>query len=152
MFYFSTISFCCYIGKCTRCGCLLLQQFSCVRYIYLHVQQKHLSSHTKLGGTGDFGEGEGGNNSIDMILFYGFHQRLLGNNNLRGMRDMILPYDSINRQCHQISPNHDYWCFNPWYWEKRYLTLLYTLYSYKIVLLILGKNWPAFYTLFLSSF
>ena len=79
------------------------------------MQQKRLSSHTKLGGTGDVGEGEGDNNSIDMILFYVFYQSLLGNNNLRGMRDMILPYDSIKRQCHQISPNHDYWCFNPRY-------------------------------------
>ena len=51
------------------------------------MQQKRLSSHTKLGGNGDVGEGEGDNNSIDMILFYDFHQSLLGNNNLRGMRD-----------------------------------------------------------------
>ena len=72
------------------------------------MQQKRLSSHTKLGGTGDVGEGEGDNNSIDMILFYVFHQSLLGNNNLRGMRDMILPDDSIKRRCHQISPNHNY--------------------------------------------
>ena len=44
------------------------------------MQQKRLSSHTKLGGTGDVGEGEGDNNSINMILFYVFHQSLLGNN------------------------------------------------------------------------
>ena len=34
---------------------------------------------------------------------------------------MILRYDSINRQCHQISTIHDYWCFNPRYWEKKIL-------------------------------
>ena len=79
------------------------------------MQQKRLSSHTKLGGNGDVGEGEADNDSIDMILFYDFHQSLLGSNNLRGMRDMILPYASINRRCHQISPIHDCWCFNPRY-------------------------------------
>ena len=46
-------------------------------YIYLHTQQKHLSSHTKIDCTGVWGEG---NNSIDMILFYDFHQSTLGNN------------------------------------------------------------------------
>ena len=71
------------------------------------MQQKQLSSHTKIGGVGGVGEREGGNNSIDMVLFYDLHQSLLGNNNLRGLRDMILPYDSINRRCHQISPDHE---------------------------------------------
>ena len=50
------------------------------------MQQKHLSRHTKLGGTGDVGERKGDNNSVDMILFYDVHQSLMGNNNLRGMR------------------------------------------------------------------
>ena len=71
------------------------------------MQQKQLSIHTKIGGTGGVGEREEGNNSIDMILFYDFHQPSLGNNNFRGIRDTILPYDSINRQPHQISPNYD---------------------------------------------
>ena len=74
----------------------------------MHVQQKRLSSHTKLGATGDVVEGEGNNNSIDMIFFYDVHQSLMGNNNLRGLTDMILPYDFINKRYHQISPNHDY--------------------------------------------
>ena len=34
-----------------RYGWLLLRHFSCVSFIYLHVQQKQLSSHTKTGGT-----------------------------------------------------------------------------------------------------
>ena len=87
-----------------RCGWLLLQHFSCASYIYLHVQQKQLSSHTKIaggGGGGGGGSGKGGrgvgNNSIDMILFYDFHQSLLGSNNLRDMRDMTLSHGSINR-------------------------------------------------------
>ena len=73
-------------------------KFSCVSYTYLHVQQKYLSSHTKTGGDGGVAEGEGGNNSINIILFYDFHQSLSGNNNLRGMRDMILSYDSFSRR------------------------------------------------------
>ena len=35
-----------------RCGWLLLPHFSCVSYIYLHVQQKQLLSHTKIGDIG----------------------------------------------------------------------------------------------------
>ena len=35
---------------------------------------------------------------MSIILFYDFHQSLSGNNNLRGMRDMILSYDSFNRR------------------------------------------------------
>ena len=80
-----------------RCVWLFLLHFSCVSYIYLHGQQKQLLSHTKIDGTGGGGgrgSSDGSNNSIDMILFYDFHQSSSGNNNLR---DMILSYDSINR-------------------------------------------------------
>ena len=88
-----------------RCGWVLLRHFSCVSYIYLHGQQKQLSNHTKIDGTGGGGRGreDGGNISIDMILFYDFHQSSLQSNNLR---DMILSYDSINRRFLYISPNH----------------------------------------------
>ena len=65
-------------------------QLSCVSYIYLRVQQKLLSSHTKIGGAGGVGEGGGSNNSVNIILFYDFPQYLLGNNSLRVMRDIIL--------------------------------------------------------------
>ena len=50
--------------------------------------------------------GVGANKRIDMILFYDFHLFLFWSNN---WRDAILSYDSIHRQFHQISPNHDYW-------------------------------------------
>ena len=43
----------------------------------------------EIGSAGGIGEGEGSNNSIDMILFYYFHQHLLGSFNLRDIRDMI---------------------------------------------------------------
>ena len=78
--------------------------FICVSYIYLHVQQKQLSSHTKIGTIGG-GGGGGGNSLIDMILLYDFQQFSLESINLR---DMILSYDSINRRSHHhVSPDHD---------------------------------------------
>ena len=44
-----------------------------------------------------------GNNLINAILIYDFHQSSLESINLR---DMILSYDSINRRFHHyISPN-----------------------------------------------
>ena len=54
-----------------------------------NVQLNQLSSHTRIDGTGG-GLGDRGNSSIDMILFYDFHQSSLGNNN---WRDIILSYD-----------------------------------------------------------
>ena len=91
------------LGKCTL-WMVAFTNFICVSYIYLHIQQKQLSSHTKLGATGG-GGGEGGNNLIDMIVLYDFHQFSLESINLR---DMVLSYDSINRRFHhQISPDQD---------------------------------------------
>ena len=89
-----------------QCGWVLLRHFICVSYIYLHEQQTQLLNHTKIDGTvgGGRGREDGGNNSIDMILFYDFHQSSLRNNNLT---DMILSYDSINRRFAYISPNHN---------------------------------------------
>ena len=52
------------------------------------------AAETAIGDTGGGGRGVGGNNSIDTILFYDFHQSSLKSNNLR---DMIVSYDSINR-------------------------------------------------------
>ena len=52
------------------------------------MQQKQISSHTKVGATG--GGGGGDSNLIDMILLYDFHQSSLESINLR---DMILSYD-----------------------------------------------------------
>ena len=68
---------------------------SCVSYSYLHMLQKQLSSHTKVGATGGVGGGGGGggggvSNLIDMILLYDFHQSSLDSINLR---DLILSYD-----------------------------------------------------------
>ena len=43
-----------------RCGLLLSRHFSCVSYMYLHVKQNDLSSHTKIddnAGSGGGGEG-----------------------------------------------------------------------------------------------
>ena len=55
------------------------------------MQQKQLSSHTKVGATGGGGGGGGGgSNLIDMILLYGFHQSSLESIKLR---DTILSYD-----------------------------------------------------------
>ena len=46
-----------------------------------------------------------GNNLINAILIYDFHQSLMESINLR---DMILSYDSINQRFHHyISPNYD---------------------------------------------
>ena len=42
----------------------------------MQVQQKQLQSHAKMGATG-LGGGEGGNNLIDIILPYDFHQSSL---------------------------------------------------------------------------
>ena len=43
----------------TQCrGWLLLRHFSCLSYIYLHVQQKPKLSHTKIVGNSSGGEGE----------------------------------------------------------------------------------------------
>ena len=90
-------------GKCTL-SMVAFTYFIYVSYIYLHVQQKQLSSHTKIGATGG-GGGGGGNNLIDMILLYDFHQFSLESINLR---DIILSYDSINQRFHHhISPDHD---------------------------------------------
>ena len=47
-----------------RCGWLSLWPFSCISYIYLRVQQKQLSSHTLIGGTG------GGEAITRYIWFY----------------------------------------------------------------------------------
>ena len=52
------------------------------------------------------GEGES-NDVTNMVSFYDFHQSSLGSNNLT---DMILIYDSINRQFHHISPKY-YQCY-----------------------------------------
>ena len=72
------------------------------------MQQKQLSSHTKIGATGGGGRGGGvrigGNNSIDIVLFYDVNQSLFGSNNLR---DMNLFYDFINARFHHVSPSHD---------------------------------------------
>ena len=89
-----------------RCEWVLLRHFTCVSYINLHGQQKQLSNYTKIDGTDGGGRGreDGGNNSIDVILFCDFQKSSLRNNNLR---DMILSYDSINRRFLYISPNHD---------------------------------------------
>ena len=53
------------------------------------MQQKQLSSHTKVGATGGDGGG-GGSNLIDMILLYDFQQSSLKSINFR---DTILSYD-----------------------------------------------------------
>ena len=173
----------------------------CLSYIYLHVQQKQLSGHTKISAPFFFymgflsrnwritrlqGKGEGisltshyhfyplhrhldisrgiiaessplhiagqqpdsnreplvseryvplvvlvgerGNNLIDIILLYNFHNYLLESISLR---DMILSYDSINWQFHHhIFPKYDYWYFNQRYWEERYWSLLLLLFSH----------------------
>ena len=65
---------------------LFLRHFSCVSYIYLHVHQKQLSCHTKIGGIG----GGGANNAIAIILSYDFQQSLYRSNNLRYMIVLIL--------------------------------------------------------------
>ena len=43
-----------------RCGLLLSRHFSCVSYMYLHIKQNHLASHTKIDDTGGGGGGSGG--------------------------------------------------------------------------------------------
>ena len=48
-----------------------------------------INKNIEIGSAGGIGEGEGSNNSIEMILFYYFHQSSLGSFNLRDMRDMI---------------------------------------------------------------
>ena len=57
-------------------GWLILRHFSYVSYIYLRLQEKQLLNQAKIGVT--WGKGvtwvSGRNNSIDKILFYGFHQ------------------------------------------------------------------------------
>ena len=58
------------------------------------MQQKQLSSHTKPGDTVEVGVVvRAGNNAIEMSLFYDFYQYSLRNNNFKGMREIILPYD-----------------------------------------------------------
>ena len=84
---FHTFFFLLFIQVNARSGWFLLQQFCCVSYIYLHVQQKQLSSYTNLSGTGGAAEGKGSNNSTGMILLYDFYQSWLGNNNLRGFEN-----------------------------------------------------------------
>ena len=106
------------------CEWLLLRHFSCVTYNSLHVQQKQLSKHTKIGGTGDCG---GGNNLVDMILFCELHLSFLGSNDLR---DMILSHDSINWRFHHIAPNRDSRYNNPRYREERYWSLFLLLFSH----------------------
>ena len=88
-----------------RCGWLLLRPFTRVNYSNLNVQQKQLSSHTKIGAAGGSGSGRvraGGNKY--MILFFDGHKSSLSSNNLR---DINLFYDSINRRFYHISLNYD---------------------------------------------
>ena len=54
-------------GKCTL-WMVTFTNFIPISYVYLHVQQKKLSSHTKTGATGGGGDGRRGNNLIDLIL------------------------------------------------------------------------------------
>ena len=61
-----------------RYGWLLLRHFSCVSFIYVHVQQKQLSSHTKqVALMVVVVLDAGGKNSIGMNSFYDFHQSSL---------------------------------------------------------------------------
>ena len=58
-----------------RCGLLLSRHFSCVSYMYLHVKQNHLSSHSKIDDTGGGGGGGEGWRAItrsiyDFILWF----------------------------------------------------------------------------------
>ena len=53
--------------KCTL-RTVAFTNFISVSYIYLHGQQKQLSSHTETGATGGGGSGTEGNNLIDLIL------------------------------------------------------------------------------------
>ena len=75
--------------------------FSCVSYIYLRVQQKQLSSHTKIGATDGGGGGEGKwLDRHDFILW--FQKTLLESINLT---DMFLSYDFIYQRFH----HHLFW-------------------------------------------
>ena len=59
------------LGKC-KLWMVAFTNFICISYIYLHVQHKQLSSHTKTGATGG-----GGNNLTGSILLNDFRQFVL---------------------------------------------------------------------------
>ena len=52
-----------------RYGWLFLRHFSCVSFIYVHLQQKQLSSHTKTGGTDGGGSAGGWGQKLDRHEF-----------------------------------------------------------------------------------
>ena len=76
-------------------GEFLINKWFCVSF--RAIQKKRGTG----GGNGCGGEG---NNSIDMMSFFDFHQSSVKSNNLK---DIILFYDFISRRFHHISRNHD---------------------------------------------